>query len=136
MTERSELAALGAIVTALAIVALGRLGPPAPAKATDAPSGAGIVERKHTRPLGSALAALREGRPVDLNCADAATLELLPGVGHALAQRIVEHRAAAGPFPSLDALDAVRGVGPKTLARVLPLLSIGLSCPASTTPKR
>ncbi len=49
---------------------------------------------------------------VDLNRASAAELEGLPGIGPALARRIV----AARPFRTVDALDAVKGIGPKRLA--------------------
>lgn len=52
---------------------------------------------------------------VDLNRADAATLETLPGVGPVLAGRIVEHRATR-PFTSVDELDDVVGIGPALMA--------------------
>jgi competence protein ComEA len=49
---------------------------------------------------------------VSLDAADAAALERLPGVGPALARRIVAERAAGGPFGSVEALAArVRGWG-------------------------
>ena len=41
---------------------------------------------------------------VDINTADAAALETLPGVGPSLAEAIVEHRRRAGPFASVDEL--------------------------------
>jgi competence ComEA-like helix-hairpin-helix protein len=59
---------------------------------------------------------------IDINRADVATLGLLPGVGPTIAQRIVEHRRDAGPFESLDAMHAVGGVGPKTVARIRPYI--------------
>lgn len=50
--------------------------------------------------------------PIDLETASAAEIERLPRVGPALARRIVEDRAAHGPFRSLEGLQRVRGVGP------------------------
>lgn len=53
---------------------------------------------------------------VDINTADATTLQNLPGIGPALAVRIVDFRAAHGPFASLDGLLDVPGIGPAKLA--------------------
>lgn len=55
---------------------------------------------------------------ININIADAATLEGLPGVGPVLAARIAEYRDANGPFASVDALDAVSGVGPAVLEKM------------------
>lgn len=54
----------------------------------------------------------QDGAPVDLNTADQATLEGLPGVGPVLAGRIVEGR----PYASVDDLDDVPGIGPTLMA--------------------
>jgi competence protein ComEA len=53
--------------------------------------------------------------PVDLNRADAAALDLLPGVGPATADAIVRHRDLNGPFASVDDLLDVPGIGPAKL---------------------
>jgi len=60
------------------------------------------------------------GAVVDLNSAAAEELEALPGVGPALARRIVEWRAANGRFRAVDDLDRVPGIGPAMLARLRP----------------
>ncbi|MBG6083345.1 helix-hairpin-helix domain-containing protein [Zhihengliuella flava] len=49
---------------------------------------------------------------VNVNLADAGALEELPGIGPALAERIVEFRERNGPFGALADLDAVSGIGP------------------------
>jgi competence protein ComEA len=43
-------------------------------------------------------------------------LDGLPGIGPVTAQKIVEYRQAHGPFTSLDALDAIPGIGPARIA--------------------
>lgn len=58
---------------------------------------------------------LQPGERIDVNRATALELTRLPRVGPALAQRIVQWRAAHGLFHSLAALDSVPGVGPKLL---------------------
>ena len=55
---------------------------------------------------------------IDVDRATAAELEALPRIGPALAKRIVDDRAANGPFGSLDGLQRVKGIGP-AMARVL-----------------
>ena len=52
---------------------------------------------------------------VDLNTADQAALEELPGIGPALAERIVAWREDNGRFRTVDDLLAVPGIGEKVL---------------------
>lgn len=61
---------------------------------------------------------------LDLNAAALHDLRELPGVGPALAERIIAHRDEHGPFASIDELDAVPGVGEKTIERLRPLLIV------------
>ena len=49
-------------------------------------------------------------------------LSQLPGIGEALARRIVESREADGPFADHQQLRRVRGIGPRTLERSTPYL--------------
>ena len=55
------------------------------------------------------------GGVVNINTAGAAELEALPGIGPALAARIVEYRDGHGPFASVDDLTDVPGIGPAKL---------------------
>ncbi|MBA4018344.1 MAG: hypothetical protein C0483_14355 [Pirellula sp.] len=57
---------------------------------------------------------------VDVNHAEVAELVELPGVGQAIAERIVEYRKQNGPFQSVDDLREVTGIGPKTLEALRP----------------
>ncbi|MEO9246071.1 ComEA family DNA-binding protein [Citricoccus nitrophenolicus] len=63
------------------------------------------------------------GAGVNVNTADSATLEQLPGIGPALAGRIIDHREQVGPFGSLADLDAVSGIGPAMMERLDGLVS-------------
>jgi len=56
------------------------------------------------------------GRPLDPNRATARALAFVPGLTVRLARAIVEDRGARGPFPDVDALDRVPGIGPRRLA--------------------
>jgi competence protein ComEA len=51
------------------------------------------------------------GSKVNINTADLALLESLPGVGPALAQRIVDHRQTHGPFERIEDITDVSGIG-------------------------
>ncbi|SEI96377.1 ComEA family DNA-binding protein [Demequina mangrovi] len=65
---------------------------------------------------GAAAAGAAAGARVNLNSADAAALEALPGIGPVLAARIVADREAHGPFLTLEDLARVSGVGPAVVA--------------------
>jgi hypothetical protein len=62
--------------------------------------------------------------PLDLATADAAALTSLPGVGPVLARRILAQRDSLGGIDDWAQLDAVKGIGPATLARIQPLLRL------------
>lgn len=56
--------------------------------------------------------------PFDVNSAPVDTLVHLPGIGPALAARLVAEREAGGPFRDLEDLQRVRGIGPKSAAKL------------------
>ncbi len=74
---------------------------------------------------GRAEAAPRAGGGrLDLNAATRAELEALPHIGPVLAGRILDHRAAHGPFGRVEELTRVSGIGAKTLEELRPLVVV------------
>ncbi len=70
-------------------------------------------------------AAPRPKDPLNVNAASASALETLPGIGPTYAERIVQYRSAQRPFQRVDELQRIRGIGPKTLADLRPLVHVG-----------
>lgn len=66
-----------------------------------------------------------DGGLMDINTADAGTLEELPGVGPATAEAIVAYREANGPFRAVDDLQNVKGIGPSLFAKIVDLVTVG-----------
>lgn len=88
---------------------VGEIVPVAPAAGTGTGAGPGAVA-----PTG----------PLDLNRATAEQLDALPGVGPATAAAIVAHRDRNGPFPSVEGLLDVRGIGPAKLDGLRDLVTV------------
>ncbi|UCF36451.1 MAG: helix-hairpin-helix domain-containing protein [Acidobacteriota bacterium] len=61
---------------------------------------------------------------VDLNTADSAELETLPGIGAAIAKRIIEYREENGPFRRPEDLMNVRGIGEKKFLALRDLVTV------------
>ncbi len=60
---------------------------------------------------------------ININDATETELRLLPGVGPALAGKIVANRTTEGPFRSIPALDRVKGIGPLTIKKLAPFIT-------------
>lgn len=63
-------------------------------------------------------------KKINLNTATQAELELLPDIGPKTAIDIIAYRTAHGRFTSIADLDKVKGIGPKTMAKVAPLVTV------------
>jgi len=99
--------------------------------AADAGAAPGTAEAS-AGPDAGADAPAGENGLLDLNRASASDLQNLPGIGPAKADAIVEHREKYGPFRSVDDLLNVKGIGPKLLERMRPLVTVGGGSPAET----
>lgn len=74
------------------------------------------------------------GGLIDVNTATEAELELLPGIGPAMAARITEDRRTRGPFRRVEDLDRVPGIGARTVARLRPLVRVSSPDGAAPAP--
>jgi competence protein ComEA len=61
---------------------------------------------------------------VNINRANAAQLQTLNGIGPTKAQEILKYRKAHGNFNTVDELVNVKGIGPKTLIKLKPHVSV------------
>ncbi len=63
--------------------------------------------------------------PLNINTAEEAELDMLPGIGPVLAQRIVEYRQANGPFAATEEIMQVDGIGESTYEELQDLITVG-----------
>ena len=61
---------------------------------------------------------------ININTAQPAELQRLPGIGPALAARIVEYREAWGPFSSVEDIMEVPGIGPRKFEDIKDLIKV------------
>src|ERR1700761_5709512 len=67
--------------------------------------------------------------PIDINSANSAQLQEVPGIGPATADKILQMRKSYGAFKSVDDLLSVRGIGPKRLEKMRKYLVAGHAAP-------
>ena len=70
---------------------------------------------QNVRPVTPEAYFYRTGEYLDINTASAAELELIDGIGPVKAQRIIEYRAAHGPFASVEELALINGISDETV---------------------
>lgn len=84
-------------------------------------------ENQAPRPAAAAAAV---PAPVNINTATQPQLEALPGIGAAMAGRILEYRQKNGGFKKVEDLMNVRGIGERNFLRLKPLVTVGAPRPA------
>ena len=80
--------------------------------------------RVHKPPSRTPLPIAPSIGPLDLNRATEAEIDKLPGIGPAVAQRIVARRDSIGRFRRVEDLDSVKGIGPALLEKIRPLVVV------------
>lgn len=61
---------------------------------------------------------------VNINAATADQLQRLPGIGPAMAARVLAYRQQAGGFQKIEELQEISGIGPKKYAKLAPLVKL------------
>jgi len=69
-------------------------------------------------------------KPININTANSEELQLVPGIGPATAEKILQMRKSYGPFKSVDDLRAIKGIGPKRLEKMRKYLTVGKAAAA------
>ncbi|NQT85912.1 helix-hairpin-helix domain-containing protein [bacterium] len=83
-------------------------------------------ERSKTRRTVRKIGATRDIRyRIDINRADTAELDLLPGIGATFAERIVAFRKKNGPFRTAEDLSRVPGLSADRVKTLQPLITAG-----------
>lgn len=71
---------------------------------------------------------------ININTADAATLDSLPHIGAATAQKIIDYRAANGPYTSIDQIRlASTYISAAYYADIAPLITVGVGAASSSS---
>ena len=86
------------------------------------PSFAAAAAKEEAQGGGSKAGA---GEKVNINTASAEQLQTLPGVGPALAQRILDYRKENGSFKKAEELMNVKGIGEKSYEKLKDHITVG-----------
>lgn len=75
-------------------------------------------------PLPTTSGSVQATGKVNINTATAEELDTLPGIGPAIAQRIIEYRQTNGPFQSIEEIKNVSGIGDKLFEKLKDLITV------------
>jgi len=63
---------------------------------------------------------------IDINTASFEELDSLPGIGQDKANKIIAYRQENGPFPTIEAIQEVSGIGPATYENIKDLICVAM----------
>lgn len=83
------------------------------------------VEGRSAAPVSAPVRGSATGSSlINLNTATPEDLDSLPGIGPAIAQRIIEYRESMGGFSSTEQIQQVSGIGPSTFAKISDFITV------------
>ena len=98
---------------------------PSPEEKADVPQVTSLTHRQSSVEVPSPTEDVPQVRElIDINSATAKEFERLHGIGPQIAGRIVAYREKNGAFKRVDDITKVRGIGPKTLERLRPHITM------------
>ena len=83
-----------------------------------------FIARSATVMNDSLSATAQHQRKIDLNTATKSQLVTLPGIGEAMAERIILHREEKGSFKSINDLKKIKGIGEKKFEKLKPHIEV------------
>lgn len=98
--------------------------PAAPSEPPAVPESAATPDDTRVAPASDENTADAAALPCNINQATLDELVALPGIGPALAARIVAYRSEHGPFTSVEALLDIQGIGPQNLQEFAHLITV------------
>lgn len=92
---------------------------PSPSSSTSSPA---VEEDELTKSESSGPQEVLVEKSININTASLEELDLLPGIGPALAQRIIDYRETNNGFYDIEEIMEVSGIGEKTFAKLEPYI--------------
>ena len=80
-----------------------------------------------SRASGGGLLTPDSSQPININTASQIELESLPQIGPVTAVKIIEYRETHGPFSTIEEIQNVSGIGPKTFEQIKDLITVEIT---------